>query len=168
MSDSWQPPWTVVRQALLSFNTSWSLLKVMSIESVIPSSHLVFCCLLYSCIICVCVLGCNLLGSSRRARIFPGKHIGVGYHFLLQGIFPTQVCVSHTAGRFFTTELPILKKRNPERWVKWQLEEKVGVWAVKCHLTSLPVQFSMHFNFLFSYRVYIPLTPTKCCWFPPQ
>ena len=36
-------PWTAARQASLSFTVSWSLLKLMSIESVMPSNHLVFC-----------------------------------------------------------------------------------------------------------------------------
>ena len=36
-------PWTVASQASLSFNICWSLLKVMSIESVMPSNHLVLC-----------------------------------------------------------------------------------------------------------------------------
>ena len=34
-------PWTVAHQASLSFTGSWSLLKLMSIESVMPSNHLV-------------------------------------------------------------------------------------------------------------------------------
>ena len=41
-------PWTAARQATLSFTISWSLLKLMSIESVIPSNHLVLCCPLCS------------------------------------------------------------------------------------------------------------------------
>ena len=32
-------PWTATRQAFLSITSSWSLLKLMSIESVIPSNH---------------------------------------------------------------------------------------------------------------------------------
>ena len=32
--------WTIARQASLSFTTSWSLLKLLSIESVMPSKHL--------------------------------------------------------------------------------------------------------------------------------
>ena len=36
-------PWTVARQASLSFTISQSLLKLMSIESVMPSSHLILC-----------------------------------------------------------------------------------------------------------------------------
>ena len=36
-------PWTAVHQASLSFTISWSLLKLMSIESVMPSNHLILC-----------------------------------------------------------------------------------------------------------------------------
>ena len=36
-------PWTVARQASLSITNSWSLLKLMSIESVMPSNHLLLC-----------------------------------------------------------------------------------------------------------------------------
>ena len=36
-------PWTPARQASLSFTISHSLLKPMSVESVIPSSHLILC-----------------------------------------------------------------------------------------------------------------------------
>ena len=34
-------PWTAAHQASLSFTISWSLLRLMSIESVMPSNHLV-------------------------------------------------------------------------------------------------------------------------------
>ena len=37
-------PWTAAHQTSLSFTISWSLLKLMSIESVMPSSHLFLCC----------------------------------------------------------------------------------------------------------------------------
>ena len=40
MSDSLWPPWTAAHQASLSFTISQSLLKLMSIELVLPSSHL--------------------------------------------------------------------------------------------------------------------------------
>ena len=36
-------PWTAAHQASLSFTTSCSLLKLMSIESVMPSNHLLLC-----------------------------------------------------------------------------------------------------------------------------
>ena len=38
-----ETPWTATRQASLSFTTSWSLLKLKSIESVMPSSYLILC-----------------------------------------------------------------------------------------------------------------------------
>ena len=38
-----ETPWTAVRQVFLSINYSQSLVKLMSIESVIPSSHLILC-----------------------------------------------------------------------------------------------------------------------------
>ena len=36
-------PWTAAHQASLSITNCWSLLKLMSIESVMPSSHLILC-----------------------------------------------------------------------------------------------------------------------------
>ena len=36
-------PWTAAHQASLSFTISWNLLKLMSIESMIPSNHLILC-----------------------------------------------------------------------------------------------------------------------------
>ena len=37
-------PWTAAHQASLSITNSWSLLKLMSIKSVMPSNHLILCC----------------------------------------------------------------------------------------------------------------------------
>ena len=43
MSDS-ATPWTAACQAFLSITSSWSLLKFMSVELVMPSNHLILCC----------------------------------------------------------------------------------------------------------------------------
>ena len=43
MPDSLPPPRTAARQASLSFIISWSLLKLLSIKSVMPSNHLILC-----------------------------------------------------------------------------------------------------------------------------
>ena len=43
MSDSLQPPWTATCQASLPLTNCQSLLKLMSIESVMPSNHLILC-----------------------------------------------------------------------------------------------------------------------------
>ena len=37
-------PWTTACQAFLSFTIPWSLLRFMSIESVMSSNHLILCC----------------------------------------------------------------------------------------------------------------------------
>ena len=37
-------PWTAAHQASLSITNSWSLLKLMFIDSVMPSNHLILCC----------------------------------------------------------------------------------------------------------------------------
>ena len=42
LSDS-AASWTAARQASLSISNSWSLLKLVSIESVMPSNHLILC-----------------------------------------------------------------------------------------------------------------------------
>ena len=39
-----ETPWTIARQASLSFTISWSLLKLMSLEWVMPSHHLILRC----------------------------------------------------------------------------------------------------------------------------
>ena len=43
MTDFFVTPWTAAHQASLSFSSSWSLLKLMSIKSVTPSNHLILC-----------------------------------------------------------------------------------------------------------------------------
>ena len=44
MSNSLWPPWAAVHEVSLSFIISWSLLKFISIESVMLSNHFIFCC----------------------------------------------------------------------------------------------------------------------------
>ena len=43
MSGLFATPWTAAHQASLSFTVSQSLLKLMSIELVMPSTHLILC-----------------------------------------------------------------------------------------------------------------------------
>ena len=37
-------PWTTALQASLSIINSWSVLRLMSIELVMPSNHVIICC----------------------------------------------------------------------------------------------------------------------------
>ena len=48
--------WTAAHQASLSFN-SWTLLKLMSVESVMPSNHLILCHPFSSCLLSFPALG---------------------------------------------------------------------------------------------------------------
>ena len=85
--------WTAACQASLSFTFSWSLLKLMSCEMVMPSNHLILCHHLL------------LLPSVFPSiKVFSNGLAGVGCHSLLPGIFPTQgwnLDLLH-AGRFLT------------------------------------------------------------------
>ena len=64
-------PWTAARQFPLSITNSWSLLKLKSIESVMPSNHLFLCCpLLRSWIMLRRSLG---QGLGRRSLARRGK-----------------------------------------------------------------------------------------------
>ena len=49
LSHDWlfETPWISAHQASLSITNSWSFLKLMSIESVIPSNHFIPCCPLF-------------------------------------------------------------------------------------------------------------------------
>ena len=44
MSSSFVTLWTAACQASLSITNSWTLLKLMFIDSVMPSNHLILCC----------------------------------------------------------------------------------------------------------------------------
>ena len=101
-------PWSVACQASLSFTVSLSLLKLMAIKSVMPSNHLIFCCLLLLLPLIVpsipwksevlvtqpCLTLCKPMDCSPPGSCpwdSPDKNTGVGCHFLLQGIFLNQV-----------------------------------------------------------------------------
>ena len=53
------------RQASLSFTISWTLPKLMSIDSVMPSNHLILCCPLL-----LCLWSFPASGSFPRSRLF--------------------------------------------------------------------------------------------------
>ena len=92
-------PWTTACQASVSTTNSQSLLKLMSIESVMSSKHLILCrCLLLLPSIIPSIKGKgsrSVVSDSSwphglqptrllRPRDFPGKSTGMGCHRLLQ------------------------------------------------------------------------------------
>ena len=75
-------PWTAALQASLTFTISWSLLRLMSMELVMPSKHLVLCCPLFSWLQSFPALGSFLMshffasdghsiGTSASASVLP-------------------------------------------------------------------------------------------------
>ena len=61
-------PWTAAHQVYLSFTISWSLLKLVSIESVMPSNHLILHCSL--------LLLPSILSASRSCKwAFSSHHV---------------------------------------------------------------------------------------------
>ena len=67
-------PWTAACQAFLSFTMSQSLLKLMSIESVMPSNHLILC-----HVFPFCLQSFPTSGSFQMSQLFAsgGQSIGV-------------------------------------------------------------------------------------------
>ena len=67
-------PWTAAHQASLSFTISWSLLKLMSIESVMPSNHLI----LWDAPFSSCLQSFSPSGSFSMSQLFTsgGQSIG--------------------------------------------------------------------------------------------
>ena len=59
--------WTAACQASLSFTISWRLLKLMSVESVMPSNHLIFCCPLLLPLIFPSIRVLSKLQSAQKA-----------------------------------------------------------------------------------------------------
>ena len=67
-------PWTTAHQASLSITNSWNVLKIMSIESVMPSNHLNLC-RPFS----FCLQSCPASGYFQMSQFFAssGQSIGV-------------------------------------------------------------------------------------------
>ena len=76
-------PCPATHQASPSFTISWSLLKLTSIESVMPSNHLILCCLL-----CSCPQSFPASGSFPRSQLFisEGQSIGASASVLPMNI----------------------------------------------------------------------------------
>ena len=77
-------PWTAACQASLSITNSWSLLKLMSIESLIPPNHLMLCCPL--------LLLPSIFPSIRLfpvSQFFTSGGQSIGQHQSFQWIFRT-------------------------------------------------------------------------------
>ena len=68
-------PWTEALQASLSITNSWSLLKLMSMESVMPSNHLI----LSHPLLLSSIFPCIRVFSKGLALCISGQNIGASY-----------------------------------------------------------------------------------------
>ena len=111
-------PWTTARQASLSITNSWSLPKFMSIESVIPSNHLIFCCpllLLPSIFTSIGVFSSSQLFASGGRRIGASNSAAV-LPMNIQGWFPLELtCLVslHPRDSQESSPAPNFKNINP-------------------------------------------------------
>ena len=77
-------PWTAAGQASLSFTLSQSLLKLMSIESVMPSNHLVLCRPLF---LLPSIFPSIILFSNELALCIRWQSIGASASVLLMNVY---------------------------------------------------------------------------------
>ena len=111
-------PWTAARQDSLSFTNCWSLLKLMSIESVMPSNDLILCCPLL------------LLPS-----IFPSIRV-FSNESIIHIRWPS-IRISAS-----TSTLPInIQGWLPLGWTGWIFLESKGLSRVFCNTTVQKHQF---------------------------
>ena len=97
-------PWTAVSQASLSFTISQNLLKLMFIESVIPSKHLVLC---HPLLLLPLIFPSTRVFSNESALCIRWPNIGASASVLpmnIQDIFPLGL-----------TDLASLQSKGPSR-----------------------------------------------------
>ena len=111
-SHSVMTPWTTARQGSLSITNSRSLPKLTSIESVMPSNHLILCRSL-------------LLLSS----LFPSIRVfsnGLALH--IRGQTPKAKVESHS----LQTESTNTRGTPPCDQMFWPLDQEKGAWDISC------------------------------------
>ena len=86
-------PWTAAHQAPVSSTISWSLLKFMSVESVMPSNHLILChpLLLFAFNLCHHQGFFQWVSSSHQVPLYPWLYQGHPF-FLFSGSITALQC----------------------------------------------------------------------------
>ena len=126
-------PWTAACQTSLSITNSWSLLKLMSIESVMPFNHLILCRLFSSCL-----QSFPALGSFQMSQFFPsdGQSIGVSAS---ASVFPVNIQDWFHLG--WTSWISLLPKSRYNGHLNWIPPFKFILvhWFLKYSLLPYPV-----------------------------
>ena len=111
-------PWTAACQASLSFTSSWSLLKLMSIESVMSSNHLILC---RPLLLLPSIFPAS--GSFQMSQLFAsgGQSIGVSAS---ASVLPMNI-----------------QDLFPLGWTEWISLQSKGLWRVFSNTTVQKHQF---------------------------
>ena len=151
-------PWTAAHQASLSFTIAFSLLKLMSMESVMPSNNLVICCplLLLPSIFpsvrifsneSVLCIGGQIMGASASAPALPmniqGRSpLGLTSLISLQSKGLSRVFSSTTVQKhqFFSTQPSLWSNSYIHTW----LLEKPYFWLYEPLLAKWCLCFLIH------------------------
>ena len=171
-------PWSAALQASLSITNSWSLLKLMSIESVMPSNHLILCHPLlmpsvfpsirvFSNESVLCIRWCpcchGIFLSLRKSKQLHVRPRG-GSYSSLQGscLHPNSLTSFYTSGLCPVTSTAF----PPEAWAGWVTPEQswgVGCTDTKGHTTAgldsrsqtlFPSYLPSHFQHLIIHKDY--------------
>ena len=111
-------PRTAARQASLSFTISWTVLKLMSVETVMPSNHLILCCTL---LLLPSILPSIRVFSNESVLCTGGQSIGVS---------PS------------ASVLPMnIQDRSPLGWTGWISLQSKGLSRVFSNTTVQKHQF---------------------------
>ena len=118
-------PWTAACQASLSFTNSWSLLRVMSIELVMLSNHLILCCPFSSC-----------LQSFPASGSFP-----ISWPFTSGGISPSNEYSEFISFRIDWFDLLAVKGLSRVFFSTWRACENAGFRSPARNIKALQVTY---------------------------
>ena len=127
-------PWTTALQVSLSFTVSWSLLKFMFIQLVMPSNHLILVTCFFSCsqtfpakgsfpMSWLFTSGGQRIGASASASVFPmniQSWFTLGLTALISLLFKGLSRVFHTTGQkhqFFSAQLSLWSNSHIRTWL---------------------------------------------------
>ena len=165
MLHSLQFPWTAAHQASLFFTISWSLLRFMSLETVVLSNHAMLCHLLLLCLQCfpasgsfsvsqLFTSGSQSTGASTLASV-PSMNIQGWFSLGLTGLIlgSSNSQESFPAPQFQSINSSALSLRygSNSQIHTWQLEKTLAltIWTFVSQVMSL--LFNMLFRFVIAF-----------------
>ena len=106
-------PWTAACQASQSITNSWSLLKLMSIVSVMPSNHFILC---RALLLPPSVFpGIRVFSNESVLRIRWPKYWSIYASIGYTGIYSSQ--------QFYEARIPIITIIQMRKWQMWEISQ---------------------------------------------